>query len=206
MWSLPGSPPKDVVLLEVYSVAVGTTKRISLSIVLKNRRSLQYEKKRALSVPQNAVHRERDGEASTKPSLLAAFVEAARSWGGHLLVLSTPLLSSLIGIHRERLAPIRQYRNIFWIKPPFGRKKEEENPHPSQKVKGCATRKFNPPQSLAHPRNVEKNKSRPSKNWKDQPPAPSLLRTVRDRMKEIGESADRKARNGRKSLRRQPVT
>src|SRR5216683_4536559 len=36
MWSLPGSPPKDVLLLEVYAVGVGTTKRNSLSIVLKN--------------------------------------------------------------------------------------------------------------------------------------------------------------------------
>jgi len=59
MWSLPGSPPKDVVLMEVYSVAVGTTKRISLSIVLKNWAVPQYEKKRALSVPENTVHRER---------------------------------------------------------------------------------------------------------------------------------------------------
>src|SRR5882672_4434310 len=113
MWSLPGSPPKDVVLMEVYSVAVGTTKRISLSIVLKNGRSVGMRS----NVPSPSrrarftvsVHRERDGEASKKPSLLAAVVEAARSWGGHLLVLSRTklshyLLSSLIGIYRERVA------------------------------------------------------------------------------------------------------
>jgi len=83
------------------------------------------------------VQRERDGEASTKPSLLAAVVEAARSWGGHLLVLSTTklshyLLSSLIGIYRETVPPIQQYPNICRSRRPFGRK-EEENPHPPQK-------------------------------------------------------------------------
>jgi hypothetical protein len=40
--------------------------------------------------------------------------------------------SSLLGIHRERLAPIQQYPNICESKRPFGRIKEE-NPHPSQK-------------------------------------------------------------------------
>jgi len=79
-------------------------------------------------------------------------VEAARFWGGHLLVLSRTklshyLLSSLIGIYRETVAPIQQYPNICRSKHLFGRK-EEENPHPSQKVKGCGTRKLNPPQSL----------------------------------------------------------
>jgi hypothetical protein len=40
----------------------------------------QFEMKRALSVPKSAVHRERDGEASTKPKLNHAFgfVEAVR--------------------------------------------------------------------------------------------------------------------------------
>jgi len=32
----------------------------------------QFEKKRALSAPKNTVHRERDGEASTKPPSLVA--------------------------------------------------------------------------------------------------------------------------------------
>src|SRR6266403_2701708 len=68
--------------MEVYSVAVGTTKRISLSIVLKNGRSLSMRRK----VPSPS-RRTRDGEASTKPSLLAAVVEAARSWGGQLFAL-----------------------------------------------------------------------------------------------------------------------
>jgi hypothetical protein len=58
--------------------------------------------------------------------------------------------SSLSGIHGDRLAPIQQYPNICESKHPFGRA-EEENPHPSQKLKGCGTRKFNAPQSLAHP-------------------------------------------------------
>jgi len=35
--------PQDVVLLEVYSVAVGTTKRISLSIVFKSVALLAFE-------------------------------------------------------------------------------------------------------------------------------------------------------------------
>jgi len=49
----------------------------------------QFEKKGALSIPKNAVHRERDGEAATRPPLLVAvnFVAAARSWGGQLFVL-----------------------------------------------------------------------------------------------------------------------
>src|SRR5882762_5242845 len=94
------------------------------------------------------VQLERDGEASTKPSLLAAVVEAARFWGGHLLVLSKTklshcLLSSLIGIHRETVAPIQQYPNICRSKRPFGRK-EEENPHPSQKSEGLRHPKIEP--------------------------------------------------------------
>ena len=41
----------------------------------------QMEMKRALSAPENTVHRVRDGEASTKPSSLVAvgLVEAART-------------------------------------------------------------------------------------------------------------------------------
>jgi hypothetical protein len=64
----------------------------------------QFKKKRALSVPKNTVHhsrraenvlRERDGEASSKPSILVAvdLVEAARSWGGQPFVLSRTKLS-----------------------------------------------------------------------------------------------------------------
>ena len=50
----------------------------------------QVELKRALSAQENAVHRIRDGEASTKPSSLVAvgLVEAARTWGGQLCVRS----------------------------------------------------------------------------------------------------------------------
>jgi len=70
----------------------------------------------------------------------ADLVEAARSLGGHLLVLSRTklshyLLSSLIGIYRETVAPIQQYPNICWTKRPLERK-EEENPHASQKREG----------------------------------------------------------------------
>ena len=50
----------------------------------------QFEKDRALSVPENAVHRERDGEADAKSfSFVAvALVAAARSWGGQSFVFS----------------------------------------------------------------------------------------------------------------------
>ena len=44
-------------------------------------------------------------------------------------------LSSLLGIRRERLAPIQQYPNICESKRPF-RRAEKENPHPSQKSEG----------------------------------------------------------------------
>ena len=55
----------------------------------------QFEKKGALSIPKNAVHRERDGEAATRPPLLVAvnFVAAARSWGGQMFVLYRTKLS-----------------------------------------------------------------------------------------------------------------
>jgi hypothetical protein len=48
-----------------------------------------FENKRALSVPKNAVHRERDRENLQNRPWLAAFdfVEAARSWGGQLFSL-----------------------------------------------------------------------------------------------------------------------
>jgi len=44
-------------------------------------------------------------------------------------------LSSLLAIHRERLGLIKQYASICESKRPFGRK-EEENPHPSEKSEG----------------------------------------------------------------------
>ena len=55
----------------------------------------QFEKKGALSIPKNTVHRERDGEAATRPPLLVAgnFVAAARSWGGQMFVLYRTKLS-----------------------------------------------------------------------------------------------------------------
>ncbi len=55
----------------------------------------QMEMKGALSAPENAVHRIRDGEASTKPSSLVAvgLVEVARTWGGQLCVRSRTKLS-----------------------------------------------------------------------------------------------------------------
>ena len=58
-------------------------------------------------------------------------------------------LSSVLGIHRERLVPIQQYPNISESKRPIGRK-EEENPHPSQKSEVLRRQKLNPPQSRAH--------------------------------------------------------
>src|SRR5882672_8418975 len=100
MWSLPGSPPKDVVLLEVYSVAVGTTKRISLSIVFKS---------------------------------------------------------------AARLAPIQQYPNICRSKRPFGRK-EEENPHPSQKSEGLRHPKIESTQKPGQPATISLKCTRTGKS------------------------------------------
>jgi hypothetical protein len=53
--------------------------------------------KNALSVPKNTVHRERDGEFSTKPALVRAvvLVEAARFLGGQLVVLYRTKIESL---------------------------------------------------------------------------------------------------------------
>jgi len=55
----------------------------------------QVELKRALSAQENAVRRERDGEASTKlpSSFGVGLVEAARTWGGQLCVRSRAKLS-----------------------------------------------------------------------------------------------------------------
>jgi len=55
----------------------------------------QMEMKGALSAPENTVRRDRDGEASTKPSSLVAvgLVEAAGTWGGQLCVRSRTKLS-----------------------------------------------------------------------------------------------------------------
>jgi hypothetical protein len=61
-----------------------------------------FDKKGALPVPKNTVHRERAGEASTKPYLLTAvdlvdsllFVKAACSLGGDPFVVSSAKLST----------------------------------------------------------------------------------------------------------------
>jgi hypothetical protein len=64
-------------------------------------------------------------------------------------VLKT-FLSSLLGIHRERLAPIQQYPNICGVTiRPEEKKKKIRTLH--KKVKGCGTRQFNPLQSMVHP-------------------------------------------------------
>jgi hypothetical protein len=61
-------------------------------------------------------------------------------------------LTSELGIHHDRLPPIQQYPSICRSKRSCGRK-EEENPHPSQKSEGLRHPKIQPTPKHGPPAN-----------------------------------------------------
>jgi len=84
--------PKSFSVNQIFPVAARATVNPVWMVTL-------FGKKRALTVLENTVHRERDGESSTKPPFPVAvdLVAAARFCGGQLFVLSTAKLSHYPG-------------------------------------------------------------------------------------------------------------